>query len=44
MVITCPVLERAREWYASPVYAKALELRGAALARRLLFVDGLVPG
>ena len=33
-------MERLRDWYASPEYAEALEIRQTALARRLLFVEG----
>jgi uncharacterized protein (DUF1330 family) len=31
----------AKEWYASPAYAKALEVRNGALDRRLVFVEGV---
>lgn len=41
VIIEFPTLERAREWYQSPEYAKALDYRDAALRRRLIFVDGL---
>ncbi len=34
-------MEKAQEWYTSPEYAKALELRENALNRRLLFVEGI---
>ena len=34
-------MARLREWYASPEYAPALEIRQAALGRRLLFVEGV---
>jgi uncharacterized protein (DUF1330 family) len=44
VVVEFPSLERARQWYASPEYAKALAVRGGALARRLLLVEGLLPG
>lgn len=33
-------MQRAHEWYDSPEYARALEVRGTALDRRLLFVEG----
>lgn len=33
--------EKARAWYASPAYAEALELRGTALDRRLMLVEGV---
>jgi uncharacterized protein (DUF1330 family) len=39
VVIEFPSLERAREWYGSPEYARALEIRGQALVRRLILVD-----
>jgi uncharacterized protein (DUF1330 family) len=32
-----------RKWYASPEYAEALKYRGAALERRLMFVEGENP-
>lgn len=44
MLVEFPSLERACGWYASPEYARALELRDAALARRLVFADGLPAG
>jgi uncharacterized protein (DUF1330 family) len=44
VVVELPTIEVARAWYASPDYAEALAVRGAALARRLLVVDGLRPG
>jgi len=34
-------MEQLREWYASPEYAEALQIRQTALARRLLFVAGV---
>ena len=40
VIVEFPTLERLREWYASPEYAEALEMRQTALARRLLFVEG----
>ena len=43
VIVEFPSMERAREWYASPEYAEALEVRRHALKRRLIFVDG-VPG
>ena len=36
-----PSLERAREWYRSPEYARALEVRDEALSRNLILVDGM---
>lgn len=38
-----PSLQRIREWYASPEYAEALQFRGVALDRRLMFVEGVAP-
>ncbi len=43
VVVEFPSLERAREWYRSPDYAKALKVRQHALTRRLIFVDGIKP-
>jgi len=40
IVVEFPDLATARRWYASPEYAQALALSGAALKRRLLFLDG----
>jgi uncharacterized protein (DUF1330 family) len=36
-----PSLERVQEWYASREYAEALKYRDAALARRLVFFEGV---
>src|SRR6185437_129692 len=36
-----PSMPVARKWYASPAYAMALEVRGKALERRLVFVEGV---
>jgi uncharacterized protein (DUF1330 family) len=36
-------MERARAWYHSAEYAKALKVRRHALDRRLIFVDGVPP-
>jgi uncharacterized protein (DUF1330 family) len=43
IVVEFPSMERAREWYRSPEYAEALEVRHSALDRRLLFVEGIAP-
>jgi uncharacterized protein (DUF1330 family) len=40
VIVEFPTMERARRWYTSPAYAKALAVRGQALTRRLLFVEG----
>jgi uncharacterized protein (DUF1330 family) len=36
-----PNLEQARAWYRSSEYAVALEVRGTALTRNLILVDGV---
>lgn len=41
IVVEFPSMERAREWYASPDYAEALQLTKVALRRRLILVDGV---
>lgn len=41
VVVEFPSMKRLREWYASAEYAAALEVRRTALARRLLFVEGV---
>lgn len=41
VVVEFPDMARAREWYRSPEYAAALEVRHAALRRRLIFVEGV---
>jgi uncharacterized protein (DUF1330 family) len=41
VILEFPSMEKAREWYASPEYARALEVRRHALDRRLLFVEGV---
>lgn len=43
IIVEFPSMDRAREWYKSPEYAEALKLRGTALERRLIFVEGVVP-
>jgi uncharacterized protein (DUF1330 family) len=40
VVLEVPSMERAREWYRSPEYAPALEVRRTALRRSLVFVAG----
>ncbi|HKS20165.1 MAG TPA: DUF1330 domain-containing protein [Bradyrhizobium sp.] len=42
IVVEFPSMARLREWYASPEYAEALQLRRTALERRLIFVEGVV--
>lgn len=41
VILKFPSMERARQWYASPEYRKALEVAKRALTRRLIFVEGL---
>jgi uncharacterized protein (DUF1330 family) len=41
VLVEFPSMERARDWYRSPEYAHALELRDAALKRNLILVDGV---
>jgi uncharacterized protein (DUF1330 family) len=41
IVVEFPDMKRLREWYASPEYAEAMEVADTALARRLLFVEGV---
>ena len=41
IIVAFPDMARARAWYQSPEYAKALKVRGRALDRRLIFVDGV---
>ena len=41
VIVEFPSMARAREWYRSPEYAEALELRKTALRRRLIFVEGV---
>ncbi|GDY29921.1 DUF1330 domain-containing protein [Gandjariella thermophila] len=41
VIVEFPTMARAREWYASPEYAEALEVRRDALHRRLIFVEGV---
>ena len=41
VVVEFPSMARLREWYASPEYAEALEVRRTALDRRLIFVEGV---
>jgi uncharacterized protein (DUF1330 family) len=41
VIVEFPSIERVREWYASPEYARALQIRATALRRRLMFVEGV---
>jgi uncharacterized protein (DUF1330 family) len=40
IIVEFPDMERARAWYRSSEYAKALKVRRRALDRRLILVDG----
>ena len=40
VVVEFPDMATARAWYASPEYARALEVRDEALSRNLILVDG----
>ncbi|HEY6926188.1 MAG TPA: DUF1330 domain-containing protein [Steroidobacteraceae bacterium] len=44
VIVEFPDMARARQWYQSPEYAAALELRHRALNRRLIFVEGVASG
>ncbi|GLZ14119.1 hypothetical protein Acsp04_43540 [Actinomadura sp. NBRC 104425] len=41
VIVEFPDMETARRWYSSREYGEALKVRGQALDRRLLFVEGL---
>jgi uncharacterized protein (DUF1330 family) len=43
IIVEFPTMAIAREWYASPAYAEALNFRTHALDRRLLLVEGVPP-
>jgi uncharacterized protein (DUF1330 family) len=43
VIVAFPTMERARQWYASAAYARALQFRDKALNRQLTFVDGVIP-
>jgi uncharacterized protein (DUF1330 family) len=43
VVVEFPDMERARTWYRSPEYSRALEVRDVALSRNLILVDGYAP-
>jgi uncharacterized protein (DUF1330 family) len=40
VLVQFPSMDRAREWYRSPEYARALDVRATALRRNLVFVAG----
>jgi uncharacterized protein (DUF1330 family) len=44
VLVEFPDLGAVHDWYASPEYRPALEVRDAALERRLLFFDGAARG
>jgi uncharacterized protein (DUF1330 family) len=41
VVVEFPSMDVAREWYSSPSYSAARLISRTALARRLLFAEGL---
>ncbi|WP_331742730.1 DUF1330 domain-containing protein (plasmid) [Streptomyces sp. NBC_00868] len=41
VIIVFPSMARAKEWYASPEYARARVARSEVYERRMLVVDGL---
>jgi len=41
VIVEFPSNEKIHEWYASQEYAEALKFRDIALARRLIFVEGV---
>jgi uncharacterized protein (DUF1330 family) len=41
IVVEFPDAATARQWYASPQYAAALEVRDQALSRNLILVEGV---
>ena len=43
VIVEFPNMAQAKEWYRSPEYAAALEVRHGALNRRLVFVEGVPP-
>jgi uncharacterized protein (DUF1330 family) len=43
VIVEFPTMDRLREWYGSPEYAEALKIRGAAMDRDLIFIEG-APG
>jgi uncharacterized protein (DUF1330 family) len=40
VIVEFPTMARLREWYGSPEYAEALTVRGAAMDRDLIFIEG----
>jgi len=40
VIVEFPTMERLREWYGSAEYAEALVIRGAAMDRQLIFMEG----
>jgi uncharacterized protein (DUF1330 family) len=40
VLLSFPSMDRARQWYASEEYARALAVRRTALRRNLIFVAG----
>ena len=44
VVVEFPTMGQLRSWYHSSDYAEALAVRQTALARRLIFVEGVLNG
>ena len=43
VIVEFPTMQRAKQWYTSASYARALKVRNKALDRRLIFVEGAAP-
>lgn len=43
VIVEFPDMARAKAWYQSAAYARALKVRARALDRRLIFVEGVAP-
>ena len=41
VIVECPTMAKAREWYTSAEYAEALKVRQSVLRRSLIFVEGV---
>ena len=41
VVVEFPTMQRVNEWYYSPEYSEALNVRDGALTRTLTFVEGV---
>lgn len=42
VIVEFDTMEKAQAWYSSEEYAKALQVKGKALNRRLMLIDGKV--